>query len=107
VAREERGAALDAREAEATAREQKITDNTTAIRSILSDTLPRLLSHLDTVVSAREEQHRQDAEAKAQEEAEAETTRQAERITDALKALPDSEHTWGELTVHPATTPEH
>jgi hypothetical protein len=94
VARDAREQSLVERETKAAQIEEQQSQTGTAIQQILSDTLPRLLSHLDTVVSAREEQHRQDQEAKAQEEEQAETAAKAARIVDALKALPDADHSY-------------
>jgi hypothetical protein len=97
-AREERGRALDEREAKATAREAQIAVASDAIQQILQDLVPSLLGHLDGFVGEREQQHRQDAERAAEAQQLAEDEAQRSRIRDAVRALDDNPDSWGELT---------
>jgi hypothetical protein len=105
VARREATQRLDQREAAAAQVEQQQIRNGEALQSILSDTLPRLTGYLDEIVSAREQQVREDKERAAKERAEAEEQARAKQIADALKALPDQPEAHGELIVHKASEP--
>jgi hypothetical protein len=81
------------------------SNNASMIRRLAADAIPRLMGLLDELVTAKEAQHRQDAERAAEQQQQDEAEAQHRRIRDAVRALQDDNpDTWGELAAkHPPT----